>query len=511
MNNTVIIIGGGLGGLFTGAFLAKDGYLVTVIEKNKTIGGGLQTFERYGHVFETGMHILGGFRPGGSLDKMCEYLGIRRDLSIKAMDNDCIDTVTYLSDNTTYRIPEGRDAFVKYLQGQFPHENANIERYVEKIYSIANEVDFFYLRKGNNSIFAHSEEFMWPADELISHYIGDPRLQDLLGFINPMYGGVKGHTPAYIHALITVLHLDGADRFVGGSLQLAEALARVIEENGGSIVSDEEVVKVHVGSARDRKLVEEVITNKGKTYKGDCYVSSIHPCTLLDKIDEHAFTKSFRERLRSVPNTYSSFGIYISFKPNSFPYINHTCYFQDDYGIVWNHGDYDAASWPRGFMYMTPPDHDSDSKFASRMVVNCIMSYDVVKKWSDSAPMKRGQEYDAWKLEHVKKVLAKLELLHPGIGQMIEHITASSPLTIRDYYSVKEGALYGFRRDCKNIALSQLSVFSKVKNLFFTGQCVNLHGICGVPLTAINTVEAITANPDFIDKINNHYNTLNKS
>lgn len=507
MNKTVIIIGGGLGGLFTGAFLAKDGYQVTVIEKNKTIGGGLQTFERYGHVFETGMHILGGFRPGGSLDKMCEYLGIRKDLNIKAMDADCMDTVTYLSDNKTYRIPEGREAFIEYLTSEFPHQKVQINDYVEKLYSIADEVDFFYLRKGNNNIFAHSEEFMWPADELISHYISDRKLQDLLGFMNPMYGGLKGHTPAYIHALINVLHIDGADRFAGGSLQLAEALASVIEENGGTVVSDERVIKVSVDGDR---IVKEVITNKGKTYKGDYYVTSIHPCSLLDMIDEHAFTKSFRNRLYSVPNTYSAFSMYLSFKPNTFPYINHTCYFQDDYGIVWNHGDYDALNWPRGFMYMTPPE-DKQREFASKMVINCIMPYNVVEKWSDSVPMKRGEEYESWKAEHVKKVLSKLELLHPSISNMIEHVTASSPLTIRDYYNVKEGALYGFQRDCKNIALSQLSVFSKVKNLFFTGQCVNLHGICGVPLTAINTVEALTQNPDFIDKINNHYNSLNKS
>ena len=36
---TIIIIGGGLGGLFTGALLTKEGYRVTVLEKNATIGG----------------------------------------------------------------------------------------------------------------------------------------------------------------------------------------------------------------------------------------------------------------------------------------------------------------------------------------------------------------------------------------------------------------------------------------------------------------------------------------
>ena len=39
--------------------------------------------------------------------------------------------------------------------------------------------------------------------------------------------------------------------------------------------------------------------------------------------------------------------------------------------------------------------------------------------------------------------------------------------------------------------LSQIPIYTKVKNLYLTGQNINLHGICGVPLTAVNTAEAI--------------------
>ena len=52
MKESVIIIGAGLGGLYTGAILAKEGLQVTVLEKNATIGGGLQTFQRFGETFD---------------------------------------------------------------------------------------------------------------------------------------------------------------------------------------------------------------------------------------------------------------------------------------------------------------------------------------------------------------------------------------------------------------------------------------------------------------------------
>ena len=48
MKETAIVIGGGMGGLFTAALLAKKGLKVTVLEKNKNIGGGLQSFKKHG-------------------------------------------------------------------------------------------------------------------------------------------------------------------------------------------------------------------------------------------------------------------------------------------------------------------------------------------------------------------------------------------------------------------------------------------------------------------------------
>ena len=60
----------------------------------------------------------------------------------------------------------------------------------------------------------------------------------------------------------------------------------------------------------------------------------------------------------------------------------------------------------------------------------------------------------------------------------------------------------GFAKDCNNMALSQLPVVTKVRNLLLTGQNNNVHGFCGVPLTAINTSEVILGLNYVLDKIN---------
>ena len=108
MENSVVIVGGGLGGLFTGALLSKENYKVTILEKNRIIGGGLQCFPFHGISFETGMHIIGGFMHNGNLNMICSYLGIMDKLSIKDTDEDAIDSITYGEDCKTYTLPRGK-------------------------------------------------------------------------------------------------------------------------------------------------------------------------------------------------------------------------------------------------------------------------------------------------------------------------------------------------------------------------------------------------------------------
>ena len=493
----IIIIGAGLGGLVTGALLAKEGHKITILEKNKTIGGGLQTFQRYGQTFETGMHLLGSLRKGQSIDRLLRYLGIRDQLRIIDVDADCMDQITYLSDGKTYRVPQGKEAFCDYFATEFPHQRDEIRQYVEALYKMVDEIDFFFLRPTNDHVFSHGEMFMWPADRLVAHFISDPRLRDVLGYMNPMYDGVEGHTPAYIHALINVLYINGPSRFSGGSQQLADALADIIRAGGGRVISGDKVVAVDINDRR----VTAVKTEQGHIYTADTYISAIHPRQLIGMTDSHYFSKAFRARVGEAPNSYSSFCAYIIFKPESFPYINHTCYFQEDYGHVWNYNEYDEACWPRGFMYMTPADRQQGS-WATKMIVNAIMPYQVVERWKDTQCGRRGKAYEEWKERHLRKIISRMERLYPGFEATIAHSFASSPLTIRDYYDEPEGSLYGLRRDTDNIARSHVSTYTKCENLLLTGQNVNLHGFCGVPLTAISTAEAIVGRNVIIHKIN---------
>lgn len=498
MGKSAVIIGGGLGGLFTGAILSKEGIDVTVIEKNAILGGGLQSFVRFGEVFDTGMHVIGGMQPGGNIRRICEYLGVFDKVHIKDVDPETTDTLYFAEDKKSYHISQGKTEFVNALSKDFPAEKENLTAYVDALYNIVDELDMFYLKPSADFIFVHSEEFMMAANDFISKYIRDPKLCNILAYMNPLYGGKKNMTPAYIHALISVLYINGPSRFAGGSYLFANTLRDCIIENNGKVICGDGVKAI---TTEDR-MVTGVRTEKGFEFTADWYISAIHPCTLFKLMeDPSVFPKAYRNRLNEIPNSYSAFTLNIKLKPGTFRYINHSAYYMSSYDNIWSFDD-PQKEWPLGFLYMTPPDIEQ-GEFSRKMVITAPMTWNEVKKWEDTKVGHRGSEYEEWKAECAEKLISRLEELYPDFRDCIEAINTASPLTIRDFYAVKEGSMCGYSKDCKNITLSQVPVVTKVRNLLLTGQNCNVHGFCGVPLTAINTCEVILGRNYVINKINN--------
>ena len=493
----VIIIGGGVGGLFCGAILSKEGYDVTIFEQHYKIGGGLHHFKREGVEFETGIHVIGTFQPGGVLNRICSYLGIMDKLSILPADDDCFELFQIGCDRKIYRYAKGAERFIETLAVDFPEEKENLKRYVKAMYDIVKETKMFNLEISDYTVDQHSPEFMTSVGNFINSFTENERLRAVLALSNPLYGGDQYKTPAYIHAIISVLYIESAARFVGGSQQLADALTAVIRQSGGGVYAGNGVKHIEI---KDREI-EYIVTADGQKHQAGMYISSIHPSSLFKLMDTSKIQRSYWQRIDNIPNSYSSFTVYITFKPETFPYMNYTGYYIDDYSQVWEHGAYSPDDFPNGMMYLTPPVTTND-KYAQKMIVNCIMGFDAVKKWENTATGKRGEEYAAFKKHCEERIINKLEEIFPDIRACIKSIYSASPLTIRDFYNQKEGALYGVKKDCNNMMLSHIAVRTKLKNMLFTGQNLNLHGMVGTPLTAINTCAELLGMEYLLNQIN---------
>ena len=150
-------------------------------------------------------------------------------------------------------------------------------------------------------------------------------------------------------------------------------------------------------------------------------------------------------------------------------------------------------------MYTAHP--DASGRYAEGVTLISPMPFEWVKPWEESRVGHRGQDYEEWKENKSRQLLELLARVWPEAAAAVVSLTASSPLTIRDYLGNKEGAMYGLHKDCNNMMQTELSVRTKVQNLYLTGQDVNIHGLCGVALTAISTVETLTGDTSLREEI----------
>lgn len=496
----VYIIGGGLSGLFLAAFLAKAGKRVVVLEKNAVPGGGLQCFKRNAvledgstitYTFETGMHIMGGFQPGGFLHKLCEEWGILDELQLQPMPADCMDQVCV--DGHLYSIPLTRPAQEQYYASLFPAEKEGIHRYYDTTEQIVDSIPMFKRNdeeSTNMSTPALEEYISLSASDLVERCVGHPVLRILLAHHNPMYAGRRGKSPAYQHALLGTVFMEGSQMFVGGSQQLASALVRLIERHGGSVLTSHRVSHLDVVEHKVTRLhLASASPSLGKVVDlqhDDNVVSSVHPKLLLSMVDAglpHAFTS----RIWGSPDTYSCFITFVGLEPGKVPILPAPRYvFLDD--RVWNPDL--SAGWPHGYVLFTPPAHPGDT-FATTLLIISPMQWSQVVAWQDTKFGHRPDSYKAWKEQRQLQLCEQIEMQIPGISRHIRYVESSSPLSIRHWYGNPCGSMFGLQRDVTQPLLTQISPRTKVHNLYLTGQNISMHGICGTPMAALMTAQMI--------------------
>lgn len=493
-NQKVIIIGGGLGGLVCGAILVKEGQDVTIVEKNPRVGGCLQSYRRDNAIFDTGMHIFGGMYEGGNIKKIFDYLDITWMLDIQNLEGSKEIEIFIGKDKTKHAISFNRRQFVESLTGIFPEERNDLQTYLEKVDDVMAQMDLFHLRANTGLNTAGNTDFNIPADKFISKYINDDKLASMLSVLNVLYAGEENITPAFLHSSISSIFFNGACRIAGGYETLANALSSVIKSHGGRIITNSKVIRINTAN----KYVTSIQTESGETIQGDKFILA-SPLNELDRLldDPTLLSNAYRTFLSSKKDSVSSFIVNIRLKKDKIAYNNHIGFFLEDYDKVWSYG---TGTDIKHFMYMTPP-VANQGKYAETINVVAPMSWSAVKRWENTLRGCRDNDYLAFKERISDAIVDRLCEIYPNLKESIESIDSATPLTIRDFTGVRHGAMCGLRKDC-NESIPFIPLRTKIPNLLLTGQSVNMHGFCGVTLTAVQTCEAILGKDYLINKFN---------
>ena len=293
----IIIIGSGLGGLSTGAILAKNGYRVTVLEQGTQIGGCLQCFSRYGAKFETGMHFIGSAAEGQTLRKLMKYLEIDNEITLSQLDPHGYDVVAL--QGKQYKFANGKDAFIQQMTEYFPHQHDNLVRYYELVEEIANASSLHSLKYAESDTSINTEYQLRSINEVIGEIISDSTLAKVLVGNLPLYAAELDKTPFSTHAFIMDFYNQSAFRIQGGSDTVATALAHTIQRYGGDVLARKKVTKIVCDDTR----AVAVEVNDKVMIPCDYVISDAHPIRTLELLDTKLIRPVFRKRINQIPQT----------------------------------------------------------------------------------------------------------------------------------------------------------------------------------------------------------------
>jgi all-trans-retinol 13,14-reductase len=494
----VVIIGSGLGGLISSVILAKEGYRVCVLEKNNQFGGNLQTFVRDKTIFDTGIHYIGGLGEGQNLNRYFKYLGIMDGLRIKKMNEDGFDLVSFEDLHHEFPHAQGYENFISQLVNYFPEEEKNIQKYCSEVISTCNSFPLYNLE---------SEGTYDPAilsinaKQHIDNATPNELLRAVLAGTNFLYAGIAEKSPFYVHALSVNSYMQSAWRCINGGSQITKQLIKQLKKHGGEIYKYKEVKQIVVGDDR----VSNLIMKDGSSVSGDIFISNIDPKATLEMAGKDNFRKPFFNRIDSLEGGISAFSLYIVFKPETFRYRNHNYYHFKNHKEVWTAHDYDENSWPKAFM--ASMNAGKSDEWADGMTFLTYMKFDEMKPWENTRNTTaekedRGESYEQFKSRKAEQFLNAIEQKFPGIRDCIKSLHTSTPLSYRDYIGGHKGNMYGYEKDSNNPMKTFITSKTKLKNLYLTGQSINMHGVLGVTIGAVVTCSEIVGKEYLVDKIN---------
>lgn len=494
MKYDVVIIGSGLGALECAHILSEEGKKVVLLEREVQPGGCLQSYNRKGLSFDTGLHYVGGLAEGQALYKPFKMLGLL-NLPWKRLDADGFDRITI--GERTYRYAEGYQAFVEQLASDFPEEREGLQKYVEMLQH--SDRDQFEGLFGSHADMVNSPVgspmFTTGAWDYLHEIIHNELLINILSGSSLKLELRKETLPLFTFAHCNGSYIASSWRLKGDGNLIVDALLRDIKANGGEIFCKAEVEQL---VEKDGKIVT-AICKDGRCFEGDLFVSDVHPAVTFDMIQESQYIKKiFRRRICRMENTFGMFTASIVLQPESVEYFNYNQFVYDQ-PDVWDF--YQKKGPVRGVMISCRVPENGE-KYARQIDLLTPMLWSQCEEWADSKVGRRGEGYQQLMTQKIKECIALAERVIPGLSGKISEVYTSSPLTYRDYTLTSQGSAYGLRKDYNNPMLTTLSPRTPVPNLLLTGQSLMVHGIHGVTMTALMTCAEILGKETIYKKLN---------
>lgn len=246
-----IVIGAGLGGLSSTAFLAAAGKRTLLLERYTALGGSSHVFRRQGRwEFDCGVHYVGHCGRGDAIDLLMRALGLNDRIEWLPLDSQAIDRI--IGPGVDIAVPHGWDGYLANILDQFPEERKAITRWHSGLRRLGASVDRFRTQAGTAGWAGTARRAGLSTSYGLMPYAGYMAacgLSSKLMLTLSVQAGALGALPVDIPTVVMAALLQdfvgtGAYYPKGGGQMLSAGFAEVVRANGGSIRTGAEVDRI---------------------------------------------------------------------------------------------------------------------------------------------------------------------------------------------------------------------------------------------------------------------------
>ena len=509
MKYDVLIVGGGMAGLTSAAYLSKYGYRVLLCERQNKVGGLVNSFDFNGFTFDGGIRAV---ENSGILFPMLRQLGLKIDFDRNNISIGIEDEAVKLVSEDSLADYQGL------LNKKFPDNVDDIEKIIGEIKKVMKYMDILYgidnplfLDFRNDKEYLFKKIIPWlfkyittikkisnfnaPIDEYLQKFTENRSLIDIIAqhFFKK--------TPAFFALSYFSLYLDYKYP-IGGTGTVTQKMEKFILDNKGDIKKETEICHID----QQKKQVQDLRGNKFnyrkliwaadlKTLYNILDINSLKDAKIKQKVQTLKKELSGKTGGDSVLTLYLTVDMDKKYFENIFP--GHFFYTPLKEGIsILNPGDIinkslgsgkesyttDKASilkWLRKYYELTtyeiscPVIHDKNlaPEGKTGLIISTLIDYCLVKHISDMG------WYDEFKNISQQCIINILvNTVFTEIKTRIKDQFVSTPLTLERLTGNFQGAITGWAFTNDSIpAVNSLpkiakSVLTPVPDIFQAGQ-----------------------------------------
>jgi phytoene desaturase len=298
-----VVIGAGLGGLSAAIHLARDGWRVTVLEKNAHCGGRMNVIEEEGFHIDMGPTLLmmpevirGIFEACGR--DMNDYLDLRR-----------LDPAYRIrfADGSQLQMRGGVEAMQAEAARLSPDDAPNIAALFAAMRRQYENARPNFIEKPFNGMgsLLRPETLvgfmkalpMTSVYNFVARYVRDERLRQAFTF-QTLYLGISPLDCPSIYALLPYIEMEFGVWFpMGGIMSVANGLARLLEELGGEIITNTAVNRIMTEGHRVCGiLADSFLGSRDSFIEADAVVANVDAATAYSRLVPASLRRKHTDR-----------------------------------------------------------------------------------------------------------------------------------------------------------------------------------------------------------------------